>query len=62
MGVQTLLIGGELDVSTPASDMERLHAAIVGSRLRIIAGAAHVANLDRPDVFTEEVAKFLGKP
>ncbi len=62
IGVPTLLIGGELDASTPASDMERLHAAIVGSRLRILEGAAHIANLDRPDVFTEELAKFLGKP
>ena len=62
IGVPTLLIGGELDASTPASDMERLHAAIVGSRLRILEGAAHIANLDQPEVFTEELAKFLGKP
>jgi 3-oxoadipate enol-lactonase len=59
IGVPTLLIGGELDASTPASEMERLHAAIVGSRLRILEGAAHIANLDQPSAFTGELSEFL---
>jgi 3-oxoadipate enol-lactonase len=59
IGVPTLLIGGELDVATPPAELERLHAGIPGSRLRVLEGAAHIANLDRPEVFTQELGGFL---
>jgi 3-oxoadipate enol-lactonase len=62
IGVPSLLIGGALDTATPPIEMERLHTAIPGSRLRVLEGAAHIANLDQPEVFTEELAKFIGKP
>jgi 3-oxoadipate enol-lactonase len=59
IGVPTLLIGGELDVATAPAGMERLHTAIPGSRFRVLEGAAHISNLDRPEVFTEELGGFL---
>lgn len=51
----TLVVAGELDVSTPVSEAELLHEWIRGSRLQVIPGAAHLANLDRPEEFTAAV-------
>lgn len=55
----TLVIGGEHDTSTPPSDAHWLHGHIAGSRLEVIPDAAHLANVDRPDVFTALVAAAL---
>jgi len=55
----TLIIGGELDVSTPVADAQALHAAIPGSRLEVLAGAAHLSNLDASDAFEAAVRAFL---
>jgi 3-oxoadipate enol-lactonase len=60
--VPTLLIAGELDVATPPAEMERLHTAISGSRLRVLEGAAHISNLDQSEAFTDELAGFLADP
>jgi 3-oxoadipate enol-lactonase len=47
----TLVIGSELDVSTPPADAENLHRAIPGSDMVVIPGAGHLSNMDRPDEF-----------
>jgi 3-oxoadipate enol-lactonase len=57
--VPSLIIGGSEDVSTPPGQAEELHAAIRHSQLEIIAGAAHLSNLDAPEVFTRRVEEFL---
>lgn len=57
----TLVIGGRLDVSTPVSDAESLHARIEGSSLVVLEGAAHLSNLDTADPFTAAVAQFLAR-
>lgn len=55
----TLMICGDEDAITPPALSEELVALIPGSRLRIIAGASHLANLDRVDVFNLAIDDFL---
>jgi 3-oxoadipate enol-lactonase len=55
----TLVVAGALDAATPPSLAEELHAAIAGSRLAIIADAAHLTNIERPDAFNAALLDFL---
>lgn len=55
----TLVIGGDHDLATPWAQAEELHRSIAGSRLEVVPGAAHLANLDRPHVFTDLVVTAL---
>ena len=57
--VPTLIVAGALDVATPPSLAEQLRAAIAGSRLAIVRGAAHLANVERPDEFNAVMLDFL---
>ena len=61
ISLPTLVVGGELDISALPAESEWLHSQIPGSRLEIIAGAAHLSNLDRPEVFTELVRDWLSE-
>lgn len=54
----TQIIGGELDQATPPSDAQLMADRIPGARLSIIPGAAHLANLEQPDQFSEIVRSF----
>ena len=51
----TLVVAGDQDRSTPPPESEFLHGRIAGSRLEVIRGAAHLANLDQPEVFNRAV-------
>jgi 3-oxoadipate enol-lactonase len=51
----TLIVVGDQDLATPPTDGEFLSGRISGSRLAVIAGAAHLANLDQPEAFTSAV-------
>ncbi len=55
----SLIIAGELDVSTPPALGEALHAAIRGSALTILRGAAHLSNVEQSDAFTSAIEDFL---
>jgi 3-oxoadipate enol-lactonase len=55
----TVIIAGDIDVATPPAEVELLHGSISGSRLDTIPGAAHLASLDRKDVFTDLVVTAL---
>ena len=55
----TLVIGGDEDISTPPAESAWLHEHIPGSRLRILAGAAHFSNLEQPERWTAAVDGFL---
>jgi 3-oxoadipate enol-lactonase len=55
----TLVIGGDRDIATPPEEAVWLHEHIPGSRLRILEGAAHFSNLERPEDWGAEVARFL---
>jgi 3-oxoadipate enol-lactonase len=55
----TLVICGEEDAITPPSLSEELVSLIPGSKLQIIPGASHLANLDKPDEFNAAIDGFL---
>ncbi len=57
--IPTLIVAGELDVATPPQLQEELHAAIHASQLVVVAQAAHLSNIERPDAFNERVLGFL---
>jgi 3-oxoadipate enol-lactonase len=54
----TLIIVGDLD--TPFIEPSKLmHARIAGSKLVVIPGAGHLANIEQPAVFNDAVMGFL---
>ena len=55
----TLVIVGEEDGTTPPSEARFMAQGIPGARLSIIPGAGHISNLEQPDLFNQEVAKFV---
>ena len=55
----TLAVAGAEDPATPPAHLARIAAAIPGARLEIVAGAAHMANLEQPDKITELVMGHL---
>jgi pimeloyl-ACP methyl ester carboxylesterase len=55
----TLVIWGEHDKVCPLAIGRRIVAAIAGSRLVVVDGAAHNPMWERPDVFDREVLDFL---
>ena len=55
----TLIIVGSEDQLTPPKDAELMHREIRGSRLEVIAGAAHISNLERPAEFNRAMTEFL---
>lgn len=59
IAVPTLIIVGDEDAITPPALSEELHALIPGSRLEVIAGASHLANLDKPAEFNRSIDDFL---
>jgi 3-oxoadipate enol-lactonase len=58
----TLVIGGGEDISTPPDQSVWLNEHIPGSKLHILEGAPHFANLEQPQAWTEVVAGFLAEP
>jgi pimeloyl-ACP methyl ester carboxylesterase len=59
--VPTLIIVGREDPIRPVSDAEFIHKRIANSRLEIIEDAAHMTNLEQPEVFNDAVASFLNE-
>ncbi|SRR5579884_303237 len=55
----SLIIGSELDESTPPAQAEELHASIPGSQLVIFPQTAHLSNVEQPEAFTQHVLHFL---
>ena len=53
-----LFLAGEKDGVTPAP-CAKLNHAMQGSRYVELAGAGHIANLDRPEAFNRALAEFL---
>src|SRR5487761_2015058 len=54
-----LALVGDQDSITPISDARTLFERIPNARLAIIEDAGHLANLERPQLFTDPVARFL---
>lgn len=55
----TLIITGDIDVAATHEQAAWLGRRITGSRVEMIAGAAHLSNLDQPEVFTRLVVEAL---
>lgn len=55
----TLIVSGEHDVSVPAGNAPYLHENLPGSRLTVMAGAAHCPFLEQPREFNATVAEFV---
>jgi 3-oxoadipate enol-lactonase len=55
----TLVLAGERDAVAPPEMMARMAGRIRGARLQTIAGAGHLANLERPAAFNAAVSAFL---
>lgn len=61
ISLPTLIIVGEEDQGTPVAASRTIHERIKGSELVIIPSAAHLSNMEQPDVFTSALTKFLSK-
>ena len=59
--VPTLVVVGERDVPYMIGAMEALASRVPGAQHAIIAGAAHLANLDQPELFNRLVLDFLAR-
>ena len=57
--VPALVVVGDEDTLTPPAMSEDLRRGIAGSELVRIAGAGHLASLERPDTFNDALARFL---
>ena len=59
IGVPCLVIGARGDASTPATNSEAIARLIPGAELRIIDGAGHFVQLERPDEVDDAIQGFL---
>ncbi|NGY65618.1 alpha/beta fold hydrolase [Lentzea sp. NEAU-D13] len=59
--VPTLVVVGSDDEYTPVKDAEYMHERVPGSTLVVVDGAAHMPNLERPEVFNKAVAELLAQ-
>lgn len=55
----TLVIAGAEDVATPLDHAELLAQRIPGAELVVVPGAAHLANLERPEAVTHAIRRHL---
>ncbi|CAL9456020.1 3-oxoadipate enol-lactonase 2 [Streptomyces sp. enrichment culture] len=59
VAVPALVVVGAEDEYTPVGDAESMHGLLPDSVLVVVDGAAHLPNLERPDVFDAALADFL---
>ncbi len=59
VGVPALVLVGEHDEATPPPMSRELAAGLPNARLKIIAGCAHVPQLQSPELFLDAIADFL---
>jgi pimeloyl-ACP methyl ester carboxylesterase len=57
--IPTLLLYGDLDERAPLTVAQGLHDRIPSSRLVVIEGAGHLANVEAPEEFNEHVRRFV---
>lgn len=57
--VPALVVVGADDEFTPVSDARAMHAALPDSTLEVVEGAAHLPNLERPELFDAALGRFL---
>ena len=59
IGVPTLVLVGAEDTVTPPELSQELADAIPGAELHILAGAAHLSNIERPGDFNAAIQVFI---
>lgn len=59
LDVPALIIVGREDPIRPVADAEFMHRGIRNSQLEIIGDAAHMTNLEQPEVFNQALLSFL---
>lgn len=59
--VPALVVVGEDDTYTPVTDAEAMQAALPDATLHVVAGAAHLPNLERPAEFNKALREFLAR-
>lgn len=58
-GGPTLVVVGEQDNITPPAKAQKLAELVSGAKLEVIPGAAHLPNLEQPEVFNRILDAFL---
>jgi 3-oxoadipate enol-lactonase len=56
-----LIICGEQDMGTPLAMSQAIHAAMPGSTLAVLPNAAHISNVEQPELFSAALDPFLAK-
>ena len=59
IGVPVLVIVGEEDASLPPERSRAIVARVRGARLAVLPEAGHLTALERPELVTEEMCRFL---
>ena len=62
ISARTLVVAGEQDVATPPADGAFLAESIPGAILTVVPGAAHLANIEQPELFERALVEFLSTP
>ena len=56
-----LILAGAEDELIPASEAEAMHYSLASSRLELVPDAAHLLNLEQPDIVNRHVLTFLDR-
>jgi len=59
INVPVLIIVGRQDRIRPVTDAEFMHRGLSNSHLKIIEDAAHMTNVEQPDIFNHALISFL---
>lgn len=59
LSLPTLVLVGENDALTPLADAELISQGIPGAQLKVVAGGAHLANLENPNDWNQAVRGFM---
>jgi len=59
INLPALIIVGRQDPIRPVADAEFMHRGLSGSRLEIIEDAAHMTNMEQPELFNRALERFL---
>jgi pimeloyl-ACP methyl ester carboxylesterase len=57
--IPTMVIAGELDIPTPPSRMQLYRDEITNAEWKVIKGAAHLPNFEKPNAFNACLLNFL---
>lgn len=59
LNLPALVIVGEEDLGTPPAMARALHEQLAGSELLVLRSAAHISNIEQPELFNTAVLDFL---